>query len=83
MSVKQRVEHGLFKPNLNLLRMLARHRMRLEQKLEHVFYVISMENHAPSFVMSALSSREFHDSWNMASVRTMRNHAPPVLKKVE
>ena len=63
-------------------RMLARHKMRLEQQLKHVFF-ISMENHAPPFVMSALSSGELRDSWDMVSVRTMRNHAPPALKKVE
>ena len=27
--------------------------MRLEQQLEHVFFIISMENHAPPFAMSA------------------------------
>ena len=30
-----------------------------------------------------LLSGEFHNSWNMVSVSTMRNHAPPILIKVE
>ena len=33
--------------------MLARHKMRLEQQLEHGIFIISLENHAPPFAMSS------------------------------
>ena len=55
-------------------------------------FIISMENHAPPFAMSAEQQLEHGlclfaapvvNSWNMVSVSTMRNHAPPILIKVE